>query len=41
VGTSSQQELVVIERHGEDFRETRGEGCIFVPLVGRHGWQEP
>jgi protein-L-isoaspartate(D-aspartate) O-methyltransferase len=40
VGTSSQQELVVIERHGDGFRETRGEGCIFVPLVGRHGWPD-
>jgi protein-L-isoaspartate(D-aspartate) O-methyltransferase len=40
VGTSTQQELVVIERHGDQYRESRGEGCIFVPLVGRNGWQE-
>lgn len=41
VGSSMQQELVEIQRTGETFRERRGEGCIFVPLVGQHGWREP
>jgi protein-L-isoaspartate(D-aspartate) O-methyltransferase len=40
VGTSYQQELLVIERRGNALRETRGEGCVFVPLVGRDGWRD-
>jgi protein-L-isoaspartate(D-aspartate) O-methyltransferase len=40
VGSAFHQDLVVIERRGETFVESRGEGCVFVPLVGREGWPE-
>jgi protein-L-isoaspartate(D-aspartate) O-methyltransferase len=40
VGSAFRQDLVVIERRGETFVESRGEGCVFVPLVGREGWPE-
>jgi protein-L-isoaspartate(D-aspartate) O-methyltransferase len=40
VGSAFHQDLVVIERRGETFLESRGEGCVFVPLVGREGWPE-
>jgi protein-L-isoaspartate(D-aspartate) O-methyltransferase len=39
VGTASHQDLIVVTRSGATFREHRGEGCVFVPLVGREGWQ--
>ena len=41
VGTSHYQELLIVTRTGDQFEESRGEGCVFVPLVGRHGWREP
>ena len=40
VGSAFHQNLVVIERRGETFVESRGEPCVFVPLVGREGWPE-
>jgi protein-L-isoaspartate(D-aspartate) O-methyltransferase len=40
VGTASQQDLVIIERQGNAFTKSRGEGCVFVPLVGVEGWPE-
>jgi protein-L-isoaspartate(D-aspartate) O-methyltransferase len=40
VGSAFHQDLVVIERRGGTFVESRGEGCVFVPLVGREGWPE-
>ena len=40
VGTASQQDLVIIERQGNSFMQSRGEGCVFVPLVGAEGWPE-
>jgi protein-L-isoaspartate(D-aspartate) O-methyltransferase len=38
VGPFGFQRLMVVERHGQTFSEREGEGCVFVPLVGRHGW---
>jgi len=40
VGPPSQQEVVVISRHGEEFDEYRREGCVFVPLIGAAGWPD-
>jgi protein-L-isoaspartate(D-aspartate) O-methyltransferase len=40
VGNAFQQDLIVIERRGDAFIQTRGEGCVFVPLVGVDGWPE-
>jgi protein-L-isoaspartate(D-aspartate) O-methyltransferase len=38
VGPPAFQRLTVVDRRGESFVRTEGEGCVFVPLVGRHGW---
>ena len=38
VGPAEQQWLVVITRHGDRFTESTGIGCVFVPLLGQHGW---
>lgn len=40
VGPPDHQQLVLIVRHGTSFVTTRLEPCQFVPLIGRHGWQE-
>jgi protein-L-isoaspartate(D-aspartate) O-methyltransferase len=38
VGPSGMQMLTAVTRRGGEF-ETREEGtCVFVPLVGKHGW---
>jgi protein-L-isoaspartate(D-aspartate) O-methyltransferase len=38
VGPLGFQRLMLVERRAETFTESEGEGCVFVPLVGRHGW---
>jgi protein-L-isoaspartate(D-aspartate) O-methyltransferase len=38
VGPPEQQWLTVIVRSGDAFTETRGIGCVFVPLIGEQGW---
>jgi protein-L-isoaspartate(D-aspartate) O-methyltransferase len=38
VGTAREQDLVTIERHADELTQTAGEPCVFVPLVGRFGW---
>jgi protein-L-isoaspartate(D-aspartate) O-methyltransferase len=38
VGTAREQDLITIERSGDRLTRTAGERCIFVPLVGAHGW---
>jgi protein-L-isoaspartate(D-aspartate) O-methyltransferase len=38
VGSAWHQDLLIIERSGETFRTVTGEGCVFVPLIGRDGW---
>jgi protein-L-isoaspartate(D-aspartate) O-methyltransferase len=38
IGTRDHQVLTVVTREGESFRASRGEACVFVPLVGREGW---
>lgn len=40
VGSSVHQDIVIVERRGETFRQTRGDGCVFVPLIGQEGWPE-
>jgi len=39
VGSTDSQELQLVEKHGSTFSKKTLEGCRFVPLVGRHGWQ--
>jgi protein-L-isoaspartate(D-aspartate) O-methyltransferase len=41
VGDSENQELRLVERHGNSFETRYLEACRFVPLVGFHGWKEP
>ncbi len=40
IGPRWTQELVKIRRIGDDFQVTPLIGVAFVPLIGRHGWQE-
>lgn len=40
VGSRYSQMLMVIEREGDRFLEKNICGCVFVPLVGKEGWQE-
>jgi protein-L-isoaspartate(D-aspartate) O-methyltransferase len=39
VGPSGYQHLTVIDRFGNSFEQQEHEACVFVPLIGRHGWQ--
>ncbi len=41
VGDTENQELLLLERHGNSFETIKLEACRFVPLVGYHGWKEP
>jgi len=38
VGGPSLQRLTVVERHGDRFSEHQDDPCVFVPLIGQHGW---
>jgi protein-L-isoaspartate(D-aspartate) O-methyltransferase len=40
VGAERHQDLIVLRREGEHFRESVHDPCVFVPLVGQHGWRE-
>lgn len=39
VGSRGQQELLVVERHGDEWRETSDGAVVFVPLIGAGGWE--
>ena len=39
VGTRTEQELLVVTRHGSEFGERSDGRCVFVPLVGEAGWR--
>lgn len=38
VGGRMSQRLRIIDRVGDRFLERDGMSCVFVPLIGRHGW---
>lgn len=38
IGGRMLQELVLIEKYEEGFREKKLGGCVFVPLIGENGW---
>lgn len=40
VGTLSEQTLTVATRAGDEIRQERRGGCVFVPLVGKDGWPD-
>jgi protein-L-isoaspartate(D-aspartate) O-methyltransferase len=39
VGPAGYQHLTVIDRFGNSFEQQEREACVFVPLIGRHGWK--
>jgi protein-L-isoaspartate(D-aspartate) O-methyltransferase len=39
VGPSGYQYLTVIDRVGDTFQQQERDACVFVPLIGRHGWK--
>ena len=40
VGTLCSQMLVLVEKRGEEFSQQNLCGCVFVPLIGKYGWNE-
>ena len=40
VGSRTLQALLVIERDGDEWREERRPGVAFVPLIGKHGYED-
>jgi protein-L-isoaspartate(D-aspartate) O-methyltransferase len=38
VGPMNHQDLIVVERHGDEWREWSDGPCVFVPLVGEGGF---
>ena len=40
IGSPDRQMLVAAERHGRELRRREVTSCLFVPLVGRHGWPD-
>ena len=38
VGPSCFQHLTIVDRAGTGFAEQQHDACVFVPLIGRHGW---
>ena len=38
VGSEGLQHLIVVDRRADAFTTSEGEGCVFVPLIGEHGW---
>ena len=39
VGKRGAQTCTVATKHGEELDVERGIGCVFVPLLGEHGWE--
>jgi protein-L-isoaspartate(D-aspartate) O-methyltransferase len=39
VGSRAEQQLLVVERHGTEWREWSDGPCVFVPLIGEEGWE--
>ena len=40
VGNSFSQELVIISKNDKKIKTKNICGCMFVPLIGRHGWNK-
>lgn len=40
VGGADIQQLIIVEKHGNNFTTVIGTGCRFVKLVGENGWDE-
>lgn len=39
VGLRHAQRCLLIEKHADGLKQVDSIGCIFVPLVGKHGWR--
>jgi protein-L-isoaspartate(D-aspartate) O-methyltransferase len=40
VGERYGQELIVVDKNAEGMATSRNIPCVFVPLIGNHGWKE-
>ena len=40
VGSRREQQLLIVERHGDEWTERSDGACVFVPLVGAEGWPD-
>jgi len=40
VGTRMHQEMVVVDRRGDEFITSQRDPVVFVPLIGEHGFGE-
>lgn len=40
IGDAYHQVLTTVCRGAEGIRKVQGTGCVFVPLIGTHGWDE-
>jgi protein-L-isoaspartate(D-aspartate) O-methyltransferase len=40
IGAEDHQQLLLVRRREGEFVMERGEGCRFVPLLGRYGWKD-
>jgi len=39
-GSRETQLLTVYTKEGEEIRREQGVSCVFVPLLGEHGWRK-
>ncbi|PLX30349.1 MAG: protein-L-isoaspartate O-methyltransferase [Ignavibacteria bacterium] len=39
VGDQASQNMIIVERQGEDFAHSKSAGFKFVPLLGKEGWR--
>lgn len=39
IGARETQKLLLVRRDATGFTEEEGIGCVFVPLIGKYGWQ--
>jgi protein-L-isoaspartate(D-aspartate) O-methyltransferase len=41
VGQASEQDLLIVTKHGASYTVERSVPCRFVPLLGKEGWSDP
>jgi protein-L-isoaspartate(D-aspartate) O-methyltransferase len=40
VGAPGWQRVTIVERHGTTCEQREADACVFVPLIGRYGWNQ-
>jgi protein-L-isoaspartate(D-aspartate) O-methyltransferase len=40
VGSRFSQTLYTCTKHGDSYVQDESTPCVFVPLIGKHGWQD-